>query len=1123
MKELNHDLIRTLCDRRSYLRGKGYYQEGRVQKVDLVKQDAFSWFIEAMVRGTRPYRQHIVIRKDEAEFIGDCSCPVGYNCKHVAAVLLFVLDKNLLAKAANNASLVDEWLDQLGAPDQPMPVPEKKTRLVRQVNNCLLYLLEAASESGIALRVQTKKVRVLKRGGYGQAKAYLLNTYAHYHDDFLSAEDKDIARLLAGQEEDEEYDPYRYHEERSRYTLNGDLGELALHKMLLTGRCHWQDKDSKALLLDEPRDLSFHWVKAKGGQQLIPHIGPEMYGICRVDRLWYVDFENSHIGPLLCGDLSTDKVVRLLGAPIVPKKQLEDVSRRLLLDLSDYQLATPTKLHLTEICIEGEDPQFQLRLHSRQFHQESFEGRPYHCMELAFNYSDAENCAVCLKDFSSIKRSNYNEGNTIYRVERNRDAELAAIETLQRLGLILSTEHNDQFVDCAERNLLENHQGLPCLVFRPAASSATDSAERWHELLDIGLPRLQAQGWEITRDDDFQLSFAEADEWHGELEEEGSDWFALSLGVELDGEPLNLLPTLVELLRQQGSAQQLREYLEDKPYVLVLTGEHRWLKLPSERLLPIFETLVELYDQALDDDGKLRIARHQGVQLHDLFNDPGLTWHGADELQDLNQRLRDFSGIERVEPPADFNAQLRTYQQQGLNWLQFLRDYQFNGILADDMGLGKTVQTLAHLLLEKQSGRMDQPSLVIVPTSLVGNWRREIEQFAAQLKVLVLQGSERQALFGLIEEHDIVLTTYPLLHRDQEILLHQAFHYIVLDEAQYIKNPKSQTAQVAFQLKARHRLALTGTPMENHLGELWSIYHFLMPGFLNDLKRFQKLFRQPIENDADEYRQKQLNQRIAPFLLRRTKDQVLTELPEKTEIISTVTLQHKQRDLYEAVRLAMDEKVRKEVAKKGLARSQIMILDALLKLRQTCCDPRIVSLPQAKKVKQSAKLTLLMEMLPEMVAEGRKILVFSQFTKMLALIEMELKQQGIGYSKLTGQTRKRDEAIQRFQGGDVPVFLISLKAGGVGLNLTTADTVIHYDPWWNPAVEKQATDRAHRIGQKKAVFVYKLVTEGTVEEKIVALQQKKQALADAVYSGKGGKKANSISSEELSDLLGVLV
>ncbi|MBL4608347.1 MAG: hypothetical protein JKY01_11045 [Pseudomonadales bacterium] len=247
----------------------------------------------------------------------------------------------------------------------------------------------------------------------------------------------------------------------------------------------------------------------------------------------------------------------------------------------------------------------------------------------------------------------------------------------------------------------------------------------------------------------------------------------------------------------------------------------------------------------------------------------------------------------------------------------------------------------------------------------------------------------------------------------------------------------------------------------------------------------------------------------------------MAELPEKTEIISTVSLQGAQRDLYETVRLAMDKKVRQEIASKGVARSQIMILDALLKLRQTCCDPRIVSLPQAKKVTQSAKLTLLMEMLPEMVEEGRKILLFSQFTKMLSLIEEELKVRNIGYSKLTGQTRKRDEAIEKFQGGSVPVFLISLKAGGVGLNLTAADTVIHYDPWWNPAAERQATDRAHRIGQKKAVFVYKLVTEGTVEEKVIAMQQKKQALADAVYSGKGGGKANAITSEDLSDLLGV--
>ena len=322
---------------------------------------------------------------------------------------------------------------------------------------------------------------------------------------------------------------------------------------------------------------------------------------------------------------------------------------------------------------------------------------------------------------------------------------------------------------------------------------------------------------------------------------------------------------------------------------------------------------------------------------------------------------------------------------------------------------------------------------------------------------------------------------------------------LILDEAQTIKNPKAQAALVAQQIRARHRLCLTGTPMENNLGELWSLFHFLVPGLLGDHKQFQRLFRTPIEKQGDRRRQQDLARRIRPFLLRRTKQQVAAELPDKTEILEHIELVDAQRDLYESIRLAMDAKVRAEIKTKGLARSHIIILEALLKLRQVCCDPRLVKLTAAERVKQSAKLERLMEMLPELIADGRRILLFSQFTTMLGLIETELDKAKIAYVKLTGQTRDRVTPVDTFQAGKVPVFLISLKAGGVGLNLTAADTVIHYDPWWNPAVERQATDRAHRIGQDKAVFVYKLLTTGTVETAILDLQARKQALADGLY------------------------
>jgi SNF2 family DNA or RNA helicase len=468
-------------------------------------------------------------------------------------------------------------------------------------------------------------------------------------------------------------------------------------------------------------------------------------------------------------------------------------------------------------------------------------------------------------------------------------------------------------------------------------------------------------------------------------------------------------------------------------------------------------------------------------------------------------------------------ATLRDYQLDGLSWMQFLREYDLGGILADDMGLGKTVQTLAHILTEKEAGRLTSPALVIAPTSLMTNWQEEAARFTPGLKVLLLQGKERIDLFDQIEQADLVLTTYALLPRDEEKLREHHYHLVILDESHYIKNTRSKAAQTAGMLNARHRLCLTGTPLENHLGELWSQFHFLLPGLLGDEKVFNSQFRHPIERQDDPVRRSLLNRRIKPFLLRRTKDNVAKELPPKTEMVRRIEISGPQRDLYETVRLAMDKKVREEIDRKGVARSQIVILEALLKLRQVCCDPRLVKALPAKKNSSavSAKLIDLMQMVDDLLEEGRKILVFSQFTSMLGLIEEELDARKIPYAILTGETRDRAAQVAAFQQGAVPIFLISLKAGGVGLNLTAADTVIHYDPWWNPAAENQATDRAWRIGQDKPVFVYKLIAKGTLEEKIQLLQQKKSELAQSILA-EGESQKMALTQEDLQAIFAPL-
>jgi len=654
--------------------------------------------------------------------------------------------------------------------------------------------------------------------------------------------------------------------------------------------------------------------------------------------------------------------------------------------------------------------------------------------------------------------------------------------------------------DVACRRLL----ALGLVSFDPKRPSLlTPHSERdWLRLMAEPLPALQREGWQIDVDRDFSFRLCEPEpDWLLQLQEgEGRDWFGVALDVDVEGERLPLLPLLVAFLqdpRAGWTPQKFAALDDDAPLLLRDESRDRWLRLPAGRLKPVLAVLRELFTATwLDAGGRLWLPRPQALMLDELLHLPQLRFDG-----DAPPGL--LAGVAEVAPPQGLNAQLRGYQQQGLNWLQFLRAQGFGGVLADDMGLGKTLQTLAHILLEKESGRMDRPCLVVAPTSLMFNWRREARRYAPALRVLVLQGQDRRLRHHEIRDHDLVLTTYPLLARDHEALARHEYHLLILDEAQHIKNSRSQAAQKVGQLKARHRLCLSGTPMENHLGEFWSLMNFLMPGYLGSEAEFRQRYRKPIEQQGDQDAREQLLRRIKPFLLRRTKAEVATELPPRTDLIRSVALEGAQRELYETLRLSMDQRLREEIAARGLARSHIVVLDALLKLRQVCCDPRLLKLEEAARVSESAKLQLLMDLLPEMLEEGRRILLFSQFTSMLELIEERLQQEGMRYLKLTGESRDREALVERFQRGDVPLFLISLKAGGTGLNLTAADTVIHYDPWWNPAVEQQATDRAHRIGQDKPVFVYKLLTEGTVEQKIAEMQEQKRALADALLAESG--------------------
>ncbi|MCA1978363.1 MAG: DEAD/DEAH box helicase, partial [Thiobacillus sp.] len=627
-----------------------------------------------------------------------------------------------------------------------------------------------------------------------------------------------------------------------------------------------------------------------------------------------------------------------------------------------------------------------------------------------------------------------------------------------------------------------------------------ESEAAWPGFMRQALPRLREAGWTVELPPDFRHHLVEAEAWEADFDDTGNGWLTLDLGVVIDGRRLPLAPLLYELFQRDPrwlDRKKLRAVRNDEA-VALHTPDGVRIHAPASRIKPLAATLIDLFDTR--PDGPLRLSRLDTPRLEALAGDGDWKRSGQDGVLAFARLLKDADGVKPVDPPPGFKLELRPYQREGLAWLQYLVRHDLAGILADDMGLGKTAQTLAHLATEKHACRLTRPALVVLPTSLVFNWQREAERFAPDLRVLSLHGKDRADRFADIANHDVVLTTYPLLWRDHVTLAATEWHLLILDEAQTVKNAGSRAAKIVRELPARHRLCLTGTPLENHLGELWAQFDFLLPGFLGDAKTFNRAFRAPIEKRGDQLRADLLARRIAPFVLRRRKEDVAKELPEKTVIVRSVELAGGQRDLYETVRSAMDARVLDAIRAQGFAKSQIVILDALLKLRQVCCDPRLVKSAGARTVKERAKLELLMDMLPELVDEGRRVLVFSQFTSMLALIEEELAVRGIGYSLLTGETRDRETPIRRFQDGEVPVFLISLKAGGVGLNLTAADTVIHYDPWWNPAVENQATDRAHRIGQTKRVFVYKLVAAGSIEEKILALQEKKAELAASVLN-----------------------
>ncbi|KTD30709.1 SNF2/RAD54 family transporter domain-containing protein [Legionella moravica] len=1056
------------------LRGLEYFQNGQVLNIRLS-----DGLLKGRVKGSTS--QIYDIHMDLKTWPGKparCSCPYQSNCKHAAACLFALRDREKMNLQSQTAGKLDKkldvWLKNLRAQEETAVKKHEATHHL----NYLISVKLSGYEHKVSIRLALAKI--LKRGGYG--KKIVFNSLPESKKQhFIDQDDDIVAQLLF------------------KCGASGWFDQLTirntelLEKIIATGRAFFVENEDLPIELGETVTGTCEWVLAANGNQRLQLMHD---GVCieplLLDESWYFDYFRSVMGRLVT-PYPVKQLRHLLEAPPIPIEQAELLARKM--EKTCPEFPTPHVFHSREVKEIQPTPVLTLdtinefESESSWFYERDEDINAVFIAKVSFDYNGliipyAESCLNVM----------HQQDGVLIEYKRDKDFEQLKLEELQQ-SIELRPAHKWEELNwnCAEHEyFVLEHVTAPADLESLYASS---------------LPYLKNRGWRVEFKSALyqEIVTAEDVEWYSDIQESTTDFFSYQLGILVEGRPVSIVPLVAELI-QRYSGNDL-DGLPDEQLVNLPLEDGRVLQLQMGRIKPLIRLLFQFGLRQIDEQHQLQINKYQFILMQEAelaLAAAKSRWQGAESLRKELSQLITLTDLPDIPKPSGLQASLRDYQQYGLNWLQFLRVSKFSGVLADDMGLGKTVQTLAHLLYEKEQGRLTQATLIVAPTSLVGNWLAEAQRFTPELSVVAYHGSDRHLdHFG---DYDLVISTYGLIQRDKDKFINYQFYYLILDEAQFIKNARTKTTQIIQQLNAKHRLCLTGTPLENHLGELWSLFHFLMPGLLGDAKQFRLWFRTPIEKHADIERRELLARRVKPFMLRRTKNQVASELPPKTEITRTIEIVGPQRDLYEAIRMSMEKKVRDAIAKQGLGKSHILLLDALLKLRQVCCDPRLLSLPEAAIAHgTSSKLETLMELLDSLVEEGRRVLVFSQFTSMLQLIEEQLNERQYDYLKLTGQTQNRQALVDQFQKGTIPIFLISLKAGGTGLNLTRADTVIHYDPWWNPAVEDQATDRTHRIGQENPVFVYKLITSGTVEEAILGMQERKRLLVDGILSSDASK------------------
>ena len=1095
--QINNGEILGLATQEIYQRGLDYFRNGRVRLVEVA-----DGMITARVQGQQEYE--VTVSRNGHGLVTACTCPQEFNCKHVIATLLQAREHN---NDTGTTTLAEKPKSRAETPSAETSKETSKAdwrQLVQAIQKpptgeagrqSFSSFVSDRSTWGIYFTLQlgrnvwtmaAYRARQRKDGSHGMAYPTSVREQPYYRVQMTQKES--LALMLLDSVEQPQSHPYNY-QQRHSYQLP-------------YGQRH-------GMLFDLLRDSEIYLAADEQRQNPL-RVRPE---IARFEILLQ---ENAGVVQLLPTFILAEEHLPLDGETFVlTSEPLWLLRRQEIFKLENSPAANTAfaKPHAREAANRAALPPFVQFLQMLRQQQPITIPQP----EVGDFFAALAPASPLLSFFSLPNRDNLP---TLQQFSLKR---LYLEENLEILKIRLKFVYGNQEVECApptegqveSRELLVHsgaglsflrvlrdrdgeHQAQAQLLASNARQMSTgefvireSASVDW---LLFELPKLIAQGFEIIGEENLKRHKVRRATPTLKVNVSSEiDWFDLQLMVDFDGILLSL--------------KELRKSLMHRTrYVKLRDG--------STALLPEdwLEQFSYLFNLGAPGEERVKVSRHHLSLIDSLFDKATETNADATYHENL-QRLRDFRGIAEIAAPENFHGELRPYQKQGLNWLYFLQEFRFGGCLADDMGLGKTIQALALLQNEKARG-VTTPSLIICPTSVLFNWEKEIQRFTPGLRVLTHAGLERRRL-KQFDDCDIVLTSYGVLRRDIAFLKDSGFHYIILDESQKIKNPLSQTARAARLLQGNHRLILTGTPVENNTQELWSQFAFLNPGLLGSLNYFKGAFTRPIEKEQSASSVQLLRKIVFPFILRRTKDDVARELPPKVESFYYCAMTEEQQKIYNRWRDYYRAHVMQQIDLQGLQKSRMYVLEGLTKLRQICCHPRLT---EEKYHHDSGKFEALKEFLENILAENHKVLIFSQFVRMLKIMCGHLDEQKIPYAYLDGHTQDREQAVEQFQNDPATkVFLISLRAGGVGLNLTAADYVIIYDPWWNPAVEMQAIDRTHRLGQDKQVFAYRLIARNSVEEKILQLQERKKELVAELITTDSGMFKN-LTKEDIETL-----